>query len=85
MKYLLMLLSFVAAIYFSFSGVNHLINWITSGIVSPDIHTIVIIVLWVFGFTTVLGIGVCAGLLLAAIIGVIFPEKSSSKKTIRRY
>lgn len=71
-KALIVLLTFIATIYFSFSAVNHLIHWIVSAFESHDIRLIATIFLWLFSFATVLTASIWIGIGVATLVAKIF-------------
>lgn len=72
LKALTMIATFFATIYFSFSGANHLIHWIASGIQNHDLHALLVIVLWIFGFSIVLSLAVGFAMAIVAILARVF-------------
>jgi hypothetical protein len=68
LKAFIMILSFLATIYFSFSAVNHFIHWITSGLENHDIRLILIIVLWFFSFASVLAVSFALAAMLCFLL-----------------
>lgn len=71
-KAIIMILTFVATIYFSFSGVNHLIQWITSGLENHDLRLILVIILWFCSLSTVIVLSVLLATIVCSILASIF-------------
>lgn len=72
LKFLVMIVSFILTIYFSFSGANHVIHWIASGIENHDIHLFALIVLWLFSLGFVIGVSFGLASLVVGILASIF-------------
>ena len=71
-QFLIIVGTFIATVYFSFSGVNHVIHWITSGFESHDLRLILVILLWFFSGGTVLAISIVLGLFFGTMVSQLF-------------
>ena len=72
LKAIIIILTFIATIYFSFSAVNTFIHWIGSNFESHDIRLIAIIIMWIFSFGVVLTAAVERALGISWLVAKIF-------------
>ena len=67
-------ISFIAGLitfFFALGWANDAIQWITSSITDGNFRAIMVIVLWVVGFSTIVGISILAAIMIGSLIRIL--------------